>query len=136
MTSHDYSPVRELANSCTTGPATNIIFGLALGQISTVIPILALAVCTFVTFKLMGTFGISICALGMLSNLSIGLAIDGYGPVADNAGGIVEMSNLGHETRQRTDALDAAGFFLLFLNYYSLFYINATVKIIPKNGIS
>lgn len=90
-TSHSYDPVRELANSCETGAATNIIYGIALGNLSTVIPILMLAITAFVSFVLLGMFGIALAALGMLSNVSLGLAIDAYGPVSDNAGGIAEM---------------------------------------------
>lgn len=76
---------------------------------STVIPSIALAVTIYVSIKLLGMFGVAIAALGMLSNLCIGLAIDGYGPISDNAGGIAEMSELGSNIRDRTDALDAAG---------------------------
>lgn len=109
MTSHSYRPVREVANSCKTGAATNIIYGLALGYNSTIIPILAIAIAAYVSIKLLGFYGVALAALGMLSNLPIGLAIDGYGPISDNAGGIAEMSELGEHIRQRTDALDAAG---------------------------
>jgi len=109
MTSHSYKPVRDLSNSCTTGAATNIIYGLALGYLSTVVPVIALAVTCYISHKMLGMFGIAISALGMLSNLCIGLTIDGYGPISDNAGGIAEMSELGNHIRERTDALDAAG---------------------------
>lgn len=109
MTSHSYSPVREVARSCATGAATNIIYGLALGYLSTIVPILAIAVTAFVSLKLLSFYGVALAALGMLSNLTIGLAIDAYGPISDNAGGIAEMSELGEEVRTRTDALDAAG---------------------------
>jgi Na+/H+-translocating membrane pyrophosphatase len=109
MTSHSYSPVREVAMSCTTGAATNIIYGLALGYYSTIIPIIAIAISAFVSMKLLGFYGVALAALGMLSNLPIGLAIDGYGPISDNAGGIAEMAELGENIRHRTDALDAAG---------------------------
>jgi inorganic pyrophosphatase len=109
MTSHSYSPVRELANSCTSGAATNIIFGLALGYLSTIVPVVALAITIFVSLKLLGMFGVALAALGMLSNLCIGLTIDAYGPISDNAGGIAEMSELGAIVRKRTDTLDAAG---------------------------
>merc|ERR1740116_123395 len=109
MTSHSYSPVKELANSCTSGAATNIIFGLALGYLSTIIPVVALAITIFVSLKLLGMFGVALAALGMLSNLCIGLTIDAYGPISDNAGGIAEMSELGAIVRKRTDTLDAAG---------------------------
>jgi len=109
MTSHSYKPVREVANACQTGAATNIIFGLALGYQSTIVPVIAISVCAYISFKLLGTFGIALAALGMLSNLAVALAIDAYGPISDNAGGIAEMSELGEEVRDRTDALDAAG---------------------------
>jgi len=108
-TSHSYGPVREVARSCETGAATNIIYGLALGHWSTVIPVLCLAVTAFVSHTLLGMFGVALAALGMLSNLALGLAIDAYGPVSDNAGGLAEMCELGEETRRRTDQLDAAG---------------------------
>ena len=109
MTSHQYGPVRELARSCHTGAATNIIYGLALGYLSNSLPVIVLAVITYGSFKMLGMFGVAMAAIGMLSNLSIGLAIDAYGPISDNAGGIAEMSELGEEVRNRTDALDAAG---------------------------
>lgn len=109
MTSHSYEPVREVARSCNTGAATNIIYGLSLGYMSTFVPIICIAVTSYVSFKLLDFYGVSIAALGMLGNLAIGLAIDGYGPISDNAGGISEMSELGEHVRERTDALDAAG---------------------------
>ena len=102
-TSHSYSPVREVANACTTGAATNIIYGLALGHLSTIIPIILLAFTAFISFTLLSMFGVALAALGMLSTLSIGLAIDAYGPVSDNAGGIAEMVGFPHEVRERTD---------------------------------
>lgn len=108
-TSHSYTPVREVARSCETGAATNIIYGLALGYLSTIIPIVCLAVTAFTCHTLLGMLGIALGALGMLSTLAVGLAIDAYGPVSDNAGGIAEMCDLGKEVRDRTDALDAAG---------------------------
>jgi len=109
MTSHSYSPVKEVAKSCKTGAATNIIYGLALGYYSTIIPGILIAIDVFISFKLLGFYGVALAALGMLANLPIGLAIDGYGPISDNAGGIAEMAELGEEVRDRTDALDAAG---------------------------
>jgi len=109
MTSHSYEPVRTVANSCETGAATNIIYGLALGYLSTIIPVIALAITVYVSLKCLSMLGVAIAALGMLSNLCIGLAIDGYGPISDNAGGIAEMSELGAHVREKTDALDAAG---------------------------
>lgn len=94
-TSHSYEPVRELAHSCETGAATNIIYGIALGNLSTVVPVFFLALTAFVAYILLGMFGIALGALGMLANLSLGLAIDAYGPVSDNAGGIAEMCSMG-----------------------------------------
>ncbi len=108
-TSHDFEPVREVAKASETGSATNIIFGLALGYHSAVGPILAIAVSIYVPFYFGGMYGVAIAALGMLSTLIIGLTIDAYGPVADNAGGIAEMSGMEEGVRQRTDVLDAAG---------------------------
>ena len=107
-TSNEYAPVQELSESCKKGAAPNIIKGLALGYASTVIPILCLAVTIYISFTLAAMYGIAVAALGMLSNLCIALAIDGYGPIADNAGGIAEMCEL-QLTRIRTDRLDAAG---------------------------
>lgn len=107
-TSNEYAPVKELAESCKKGPAPNIIKGLALGYLSNIIPVCCLAVTIYVSFKSADMYGIAIAALGMLSNLCICLAIDGYGPISDNAGGIAEMCEL-HLARIRTDKLDAAG---------------------------
>lgn len=87
-TSHSYHPVREIAHASATGAATNIIYGLALGHLSTIIPIFFLALTAFISYTQLSMFGVALAALGMLSTLSIGLAIDAYGPVADNAGGI------------------------------------------------
>lgn len=108
-TSHSYTPVREVARACETGAATNIIYGLALGYCSAIIPIIFLAITAFVCHTMLGMLGIALGALGMLSTLAVGLAIDAYGPVSDNAGGIAEMCDLGEDVRNRTDALDAAG---------------------------
>ncbi len=116
-TSHAYGPTRGIAKSALTGPATVIIEGLAVGMNSTMIPVLAIAVGIFISFyivggasnTLMGLFGVGIAAVGMLSTLGITLATDAYGPIADNAGGNAEMSNLPPEVRQRTDQLDALG---------------------------
>lgn len=85
------------------GAAPNIILGLALGYMSTIIPILCLAVTIFISFTFAGMYGISLAALGMLGCLPIALAIDGYGPISDNAGGIAEMSNLHKSVRAATD---------------------------------
>ncbi len=108
-TSEKYTPVQEVAKSCETGVATNIIYGLALGYKSTVLPYLAIAVSIFISWELAGMYGIAIAALGMLGSLVLTLTIDAYGPVADNAGGIAEMVGLESEVRRRTDILDSAG---------------------------
>ena len=108
-TSENYEPVKNVAKSCETGVATNIIFGLALGYRSTVLPYLCIAVSIFVSWQLAGMYGVAIASLGMLGTLVIALMIDAYGPVADNAGGIAEMVGLPKEVRRRTDILDSAG---------------------------
>jgi len=108
-TSHSYSPVRDVSNASRTGSATNIISGLALGYESTIIPILCLAVAIFISHSIAGMFGIALATLGMISNLAMSLAIDGYGPIADNAGGIAVMAELPPLVRERTDCLDSAG---------------------------
>ncbi len=125
FTSHSYNPTRKIAKSGVTGPATVIISGIGTGLISTFIPVLA--VCLAIIFSYLfainfdiqnlvsgtnlslGLYGIGIAAVGMLSTLGITLATDAYGPIADNAGGNAEMSGLGPEVRQRTDALDSLG---------------------------
>jgi inorganic pyrophosphatase len=108
FTSTAHEPVQDLAKACVNGPALNIIHGLALGYNSTIIPICALSITIFVSFTLAGMYGVAMAALGMLSNLCICLAIDGYGPISDNAGGIAEMSGFPKDVRRITDALDAA----------------------------
>jgi len=108
-TSKEYSPVIELANSCRTGAATNIIYGLALGYKSVILPVFMLATIVYICFDRCDMYGIALGAVGMLSNLATGLTIDAYGPVCDNAGGIAEMAELRKEVRKKTDALDAAG---------------------------
>ncbi len=108
-TSHAYKPVREVADASKTGSATNIIYGLALGYNSAVIPMLLIAISVVVGYMAAGMYGIALTAIGMLGTIAVGLTIDAYGPVSDNAGGIAEMSEMGPDIRKRTDALDAAG---------------------------
>jgi len=101
--------VQDVADACRTGAATNVIFGLALGYKSVIIPIFAIAVGIYVSFTIAAMYGIAMAALGMLSTIATGLSIDAYGPISDNAGGIAEMAGMSHRIRERTDALDAAG---------------------------
>jgi H(+)-translocating pyrophosphatase len=108
-TSASYSPVREVANACKTGAATNMIYGIALGYKSAIIPVIVLALVIYGSFVLCGLYGVALSAIGFLSNLATGLTIDVYGPVCDNAGGIAEMAELDPYVREKTDALDAAG---------------------------
>lgn len=108
-TSHTYVPVREVADASKTGAATNIIFGLALGYKSTILPVIFISITIIVAFSFAGMYGIAIAAIGMISTLATALTIDAYGPIADNAGGIAEMCGFGKEVRERTDMLDAAG---------------------------
>ena len=108
-TSFAHKPVREMAVACTSGTAINVIYGLALGYMSTVIPVILIALTILISAGMLGMFGVALGAIGMLSTLAVGLAIDAYGPISDNAGGIAEMSKLGSHIREITDALDAAG---------------------------
>lgn len=123
FTSQSYKPTQEIAASSQTGPATVIIKGIGTGMISTTIPVITIAIAIMLSYLCangftlamnahamsMGLYGIGIAAVGMLSTLGITLATDAYGPIADNAGGNAEMSELGEEVRNRTDALDALG---------------------------
>lgn len=116
-TSDNYNPTKKLADMSKTGPATIIIGGLSLGMVSTAIPVIIVSISVLISFNLsggaedfnLGLYGIAISAVGMLSTLGITLATDAYGPIADNAGGIAEMSEQDPEVRKRTDALDSLG---------------------------
>ena len=109
FTSNAYHPTLKLCTAFEMGAAPNIIQGLALGYMSTVVPIICLTVTIAYAFATAGMYGVGLSALGMLGSLPVALTIDGYGPISDNAGGIAEMSGLPGTIRDRTDALDAAG---------------------------
>ncbi|PWA51242.1 vacuolar H+-pyrophosphatase [Artemisia annua] len=100
-TSNAYSPVQDVTDSCRTEAVTNVIFGL-------IIPIFAIVVSIFVSFTFATMYGVAVAGIGMLNAIATGLAIDAYGPISDNAGGIAEMAGMSHIIRERTDALDAA----------------------------
>jgi len=109
FTSYAYRPTRNISEASQTGAATNLTRGFSNGLMSTLPPIICISIAIFLAYNFAGFYGIAIAGIGMLSTLGITLATDAYGPVADNSGGIVEMSGLPHEIRERTDALDSLG---------------------------
>ncbi len=109
FTSYAYSPTRRISEASTTGAGTTIIRGFSNGLLSTLPPMLLVAIAILVAYKFASFYGVAIAGIGMLSTLGISLATDAYGPVADNSGGITEMAGLGAHIRERTDALDSLG---------------------------
>ena len=108
-TSADYNPVKKIGEQSETGPATTIISGIAVGMQSTAIPLILICIGIFVAYQVDGLYGIALAAVGMFSTTGITVAVDAYGPIADNAGGIAEMSGLDKSVREITDKLDSVG---------------------------
>lgn len=108
-TSADYNPVKKIGEQSETGPATTVISGIAVGMQSTAIPLILICIGIFVAYQVDGLYGIALAAVGMLSTTGITVAVDAYGPIADNAGGIAEMSDLDKSVREITDKLDSVG---------------------------
>ena len=116
-TSYDYNPTKSIANATKTGPATTIIAGLGVGMVSTFLPLILICAAIIISFILagglnaytLGIYGVSMAAVGMLSVVGMIVAVDAYGPISDNAGGIAQMANLEGEVRERTDKLDSVG---------------------------
>merc|ERR1712151_370734 len=106
---HSYTPVREISEAQKQSAATGIIYGLALGYLSCIVPVFCLGLTVLISHTWGGMFGVALGALGMLGTMTMGLTIDAYGPISDNAGGIAEMSDMPEDVRTLTDCLDAAG---------------------------